>query len=137
MPPTDYEMMVDLYESVGQPGAAITQADTAHLVIQENKVLGAATVPGLHVEPEPTDSGVRVRLRLDPGDEFAHTWASALFTFGPTLAWAISDRFWLNILGMVGFCPEQKHFTSESEQRDIFTSSLVSWHIHLGGLIFF
>jgi len=67
MPRTDYEMMVDLYESVGQPGAAITQADTAHLVIQENKVLGAATVPGLHVEPETTDTGVRIRLRLDPG----------------------------------------------------------------------
>ncbi len=64
---TDYEAMVALYEELGQDARALTDSDVAHLVIHRNKVLGAATVPGFHAEPEQTEDGVRIAVRLDEG----------------------------------------------------------------------
>jgi Fe-S cluster assembly scaffold protein SufB len=63
------EMMLDVYRRVGEDPGAITDSDTAHLVIHENKVIGAGLVPGLEVEPEETADGVRVVARVREGTE--------------------------------------------------------------------
>ncbi|MFO7959169.1 MAG: SufD family Fe-S cluster assembly protein [Candidatus Brocadiia bacterium] len=64
---TDYEMMLDLYDRVGQDSSVFSSADVAHLVIHGNEVKGAALVPGLLVEPEQTDTGVNVRMVVEEG----------------------------------------------------------------------
>jgi len=64
---TDYEMMLDLYDQVGQDASVFSSSDVAHLVIHQNEVKGAALVPGLQVEAEETDHGVNVRLVVEEG----------------------------------------------------------------------
>lgn len=65
--PSDYEKMLDAYRKAeGDPGA-FTDPRTAHLVVHENRVIGAHLVPGLEVEPEETGDGIDLVLRVEPG----------------------------------------------------------------------
>ena len=63
----DYEMMLDVYQELGQSPAIFEQSDVAHLVIHQNQVIGAHLVPGLTVEPEELDDGVRVLAVVEEG----------------------------------------------------------------------
>jgi hypothetical protein len=64
---TDYEMMLDVYERLGQDPSVFADSETAHLVIHQNQVIGAHLVPGLGVEPEQMEDGVRVKARIEAG----------------------------------------------------------------------
>jgi len=64
---SDFEMMLDVYRRVGQDADVFSDGETAHLVIHENKVIGAGLVPGLEVEPEEMADGVRVVARVREG----------------------------------------------------------------------
>ncbi len=59
---TDYEMMLDLYDRLGQDSTVFAEGDVAHLVVHGNEIMGANLVEGLDVEPEQLDQGVRVRM---------------------------------------------------------------------------
>ncbi|MFP4056431.1 MAG: SufB/SufD family protein [Candidatus Brocadiia bacterium] len=67
MPRTDYEQMLQVYQQAGGQPQAFADSDVAHLVIHGNEVVGAHTVPGLRVEPHPTDTGVRIHMALEQG----------------------------------------------------------------------
>ncbi|KPK62427.1 MAG: SufBD protein [Planctomycetes bacterium SM23_32] len=64
---TDYELMLDLYDRLGQDPAVFADSEVAHLVIHQNKVIGANLVEGFGVEPEELDDGVRVRVWVEDG----------------------------------------------------------------------
>jgi len=64
---SDYEMMLDLYENLGQDTGAFEDSGVAHLVIHENKVIGAHTVPGFEAEVEQLDDGVAVKAWVESG----------------------------------------------------------------------
>jgi len=64
---TDYEMMVDLYERLGQKGEALTGSDVAHVVVHQNRVLGANVVPGLKADADELEDGVALRVEVEPG----------------------------------------------------------------------
>ncbi len=64
---SEYEMMVGLYEDLGQDAQAFADTDVAHLVIHENKVIGANLVPGFEAEVDSLDDGVAVRAVVEPG----------------------------------------------------------------------
>ena len=64
---SEYEMMVDLYRSLGQKTSALRDDDVARLVVHENKVLGANLVPGLEADVEELADGVAVRVRVAEG----------------------------------------------------------------------
>lgn len=66
---SDFEMMLDVYRHVGQDPEIFSDDETAHLVIHQNKVIGAGLVPGLEVEPEETTDGVKVCARVKEGVE--------------------------------------------------------------------
>ena len=61
--------MTDSLELIQAAGIhrAVQDPDVAHLVIGLNEVISSRTVPGLGVQPEPTDEGVRITVRVDAG----------------------------------------------------------------------
>jgi len=63
----EYEMMLDLYRSMGQDAAALTAGDVARLVVHQNEVIGANTVPGFHADVEQLPDGVAVRVEVEAG----------------------------------------------------------------------
>jgi len=63
----DYEQMLAIYGQLGQDPSVFDDSDAAHLVIHQNKVIGAHLVPGLAVEPEELADGVRVTVRVQEG----------------------------------------------------------------------
>ena len=64
--PTDYQLMVDLYEKLGQDRSVFKTSDVAHVVVHQNKVIGAHTVPGLEVCPTELADGVALSVKLAP-----------------------------------------------------------------------
>ncbi|MFP4026169.1 MAG: SufB/SufD family protein [Candidatus Brocadiia bacterium] len=70
---TDYEMMVDLYERLGQDSESLTSSDIAHVVVHENEVLGANLVPGLLAETEELDDGVALQVTVEEGMKIDRT----------------------------------------------------------------
>ena len=63
----DFEQMLAIYGHLGQDPSVFEDTDAAHLVIHQNKVIGAHLVPGLIVEPEEMADGVRVTARVEEG----------------------------------------------------------------------
>jgi len=63
----DYQMMLDAYEQAGEQKDVFESSDIAHLVIHENRVVGAHLVPGLEVEPEELDDGVSAKVVVEEG----------------------------------------------------------------------
>jgi len=70
---TDYEMMLDVYRGLGQDSSVFSESDVAHLVIHGNEVIGANQVPGLRVEPEELEDGVRVGIVVEEGAAIENT----------------------------------------------------------------
>ncbi len=64
---TDYEMMVDTYDQVGEDSDVFADSDVAHVVVHENRVVGANLVPGLRVETEELTNGVALQVGVDEG----------------------------------------------------------------------
>jgi hypothetical protein len=67
MASTDYEMMLDVYENVGQDADVFADSDVAHVVIHQNEVIGAHLVPGLIVEPRQLPDGVELQIAVEQG----------------------------------------------------------------------
>jgi len=63
----DYEMMLEAYGQAGEQTEVFKSSDIAHLVIHENRVVGANLVPGLKVEPEELDDGVSAKVVVEEG----------------------------------------------------------------------
>jgi uncharacterized protein len=64
---TESQTMFDLFDTTGFSHSVLKEPDTAHLVVNENKVLGAHLVPGFHVDIEETDEGINAQMVLDEG----------------------------------------------------------------------
>ncbi|HMA59315.1 MAG TPA: SufD family Fe-S cluster assembly protein [Halanaerobiales bacterium] len=63
----DYEMMVDAYKEAGGEDV-FSDSDTAHMVLEQDKVLGKHEVEGLIMEAEKIDDNtVDVKLRVKEG----------------------------------------------------------------------
>lgn len=69
---SDFEAILKAYERAGGDASFLESSQVASLVISGNDVLGANAVPGLHVDPEALDDGVKVTLRLDPDVQVEH-----------------------------------------------------------------
>lgn len=63
----EYEAMMAAYRRAEGDPRVFRQEDVAHLVIHENRVIGANLVPGLVIEPDETGEGVNLMLRVLPG----------------------------------------------------------------------
>jgi len=64
---SDFERMVEAYESAGGQPEAFKDSDVAHLVVAENRVIGAHLVPGLNLDVEETENGIRAFLVVEEG----------------------------------------------------------------------
>lgn len=69
---TDYAQMLEAYGRARGDPAVFEDSRTAHLVVHQNRVIGAHLVPGLEVEPEETANGIDLRLRVLPGVKIEH-----------------------------------------------------------------
>jgi len=63
----EYAGLVDAYEKAGGSRDALTAADTARLVIHENKVLGAEGIGGLKIDTREIETGVDIHLVVEEG----------------------------------------------------------------------
>lgn len=63
----DYQMMLEAYEEAGEQTDVFESSDVAHLVIHENRVVGAHLVPGLEVDPEELEDGVSAKIVVEEG----------------------------------------------------------------------
>ena len=64
---TDYEMMVDMYDRLGEDSDVFADSDVAHVVVHQNEVLGANLMPGLKAETEQIEDGVSIHLGVERG----------------------------------------------------------------------
>lgn len=63
----DDNKIYELFDTTGVDHGVLHDPDAAHLVIHHNEVLGAHLVPGLHVDVEKIDDGIKAQLKLDEG----------------------------------------------------------------------
>ena len=68
----EMESMLDAYRQAGGDPDALKLPEVATLVISGNQVLASHPIPGVHLEAEPLDQGVRARILVDPGTRVAH-----------------------------------------------------------------
>jgi uncharacterized protein len=61
------ENMFDLFDTTGFSHTVLQEPDTAHLVVNENKVLGSHLVPGFHVDIHEKEDGIDAEMTLDNG----------------------------------------------------------------------
>jgi hypothetical protein len=64
---TDYEMMVNIYNRLGEDSEVFEDSDVAHVVVHQDEVLGAHLVPGLLAETEQIKDGVSIRVGVEAG----------------------------------------------------------------------
>lgn len=64
---SDFEAILKAYERSGGDPNFLCSPKVASLVISGNRVLGANEVPGVHVEAQEFDRGVRIKLFVEPG----------------------------------------------------------------------
>lgn len=64
---SDFEAILNAYERSGGDPSFLRSPKVATLVISGNRVLGANEVPGVHVEAQEFDRGVRIKLFVEPG----------------------------------------------------------------------
>ena len=67
----DDNKMDELFDTTGVDHGVLHDPDAAHLVVHHNTVLGAHLVPGLHVDVDQLEDGVKASLRLDEGSKLA------------------------------------------------------------------
>ncbi|MBD3217803.1 MAG: SufBD protein [candidate division Zixibacteria bacterium] len=61
----DLTTINDLYEKINSDPHELDDPNVAHLVIDHNKVLGQHLVPGLHMEVDELEDGIKAVMRLD------------------------------------------------------------------------
>ena len=66
---SDFEAILKAYELAGGDSGFLRSPTIASLVISGNQVLGANSVPGLHVDPESLPDGVKVTVLVEPGTQ--------------------------------------------------------------------
>ncbi len=59
--------MLEAYSRARGDPEVFDDSRIAHLVVHENRVIGAHLVPGLEVEPEETANGIDLRFFVEPG----------------------------------------------------------------------
>lgn len=59
------ELVEKMYRSIGE--TCSTSPEVAHVEIHGNEVLGLHLVPGLHMETEQMENGIRATVRIDAG----------------------------------------------------------------------
>lgn len=64
---SDFEAILKAYERSGGDPNFLRSSKVASLVISGNRVLGANQVPGVRIEPEEIEHGVRVKVIVEPG----------------------------------------------------------------------
>jgi Fe-S cluster assembly scaffold protein SufB len=64
---TDFEVLVESYQSHGGDNSFLTDRKSASLVVSHNKILRKKEIPGVHIEGEETANGARARITVDPG----------------------------------------------------------------------
>ena len=64
---SEYEKLSSVYEQVGEDPNVFSDEDVAHLMIQENRVIGGHLVPGLEVNTQELEDGVAVKIYVAPG----------------------------------------------------------------------
>jgi len=64
---SDFEAILKAYERSGGNPHFLRSPKVASLVISGNRVLGANQVPGVRIEPEEIEHGVRVKVIVEPG----------------------------------------------------------------------
>ena len=63
----DFEKMVEVYSETGGEPDAFKNVDAAHLVVSENRVVGAHLVPGLDMDVEEMTDGIRAFIVITRG----------------------------------------------------------------------
>ncbi len=61
------EQIDEIYNSLRMTDPFLQDEETAHLVVNHNRVLGAHTLPGLIVDAEEFDNGIRLNFELKEG----------------------------------------------------------------------
>ncbi len=64
---SDFEAILKAYERSGGDPNFLCSPKVASLVISGNQVLGVNEVPGVHIEAQEFDRGVRIKLFVEPG----------------------------------------------------------------------
>ncbi len=65
----EFKQMVEVYEKLGGVEADLTGNATGSLVIDQNKVLSKVQVPGLKIDTQQIEDGVKVKLVVEEGAE--------------------------------------------------------------------
>lgn len=65
----EMESILDAYEQAGGDPNALSQPEVATLVISSNKILASHEIPGVHLEAEPLEHGVKARIEVEPGSK--------------------------------------------------------------------
>lgn len=64
---SDFEAILEAYQRSGGDPSFLRSPKVGSLVVHGNHVLGANEVPGVHMETEESEHGVRVHVRVEPG----------------------------------------------------------------------
>lgn len=64
---TNEQLIAGMFETTGTEAEVWQDPEVATVVIDQNKVLGLKSVPGLHVDTEELDDGVRAVVTVDEG----------------------------------------------------------------------
>ncbi len=62
---TDLNIITDLFQKIGSDPHELNDPEVAHLIIDNNKVLGQHAVPGLNIDVKELEDGIDVVMRLD------------------------------------------------------------------------
>ena len=61
------KMIAELYDSAGSDAHALKDPNTAYLVVHHNQVLGSHLVPGLEMDIDELEDGIKADIRLKAG----------------------------------------------------------------------
>ena len=63
----EFDELMTALGAAGGDGAILADPETAHLVVVGNRVVSSRSLPGLEVEADETEGGVRLKIRLREG----------------------------------------------------------------------
>ncbi len=67
----EFEAIAKAYAQSGGDATALIDKNFASLVVSGNKVLASNSIPGVRIESEETETGVRARVIVEPGTQVA------------------------------------------------------------------
>ncbi len=68
----EFEIIARSYEESGGDIEALSDKKFASLVVSGNKILLSKSIPGISIEGEEFESGVRAKISVEPGTEIPH-----------------------------------------------------------------